>query len=85
MRHRINCTMIRVSRFASCDRPRCSRVQALEKTRGSNMISELLKSLETLSSEDLGRLYKAVLQEGTKRKLPWASQEKSGTILAGHP
>jgi hypothetical protein len=49
------------------------------------MISEMLKSLEALSSEDLGRLYKAVLQEGTKRKLPWASQEKSGTILAGHP
>ena len=47
-------------------------------------MSELLKSLESLSSEDLGRLFKAVLQEGTKRKLPWTSQKKSGTILAGH-
>jgi len=78
--------LIHCSAVSACiARPRCSRVQALEKTRGSNMISELLKSLEALSSEDLGRLYKAVLQEGTKRKLPWASQEKSGTILAGHP
>jgi hypothetical protein len=43
--------------------PRWSRVQALEKTRGSNMISELLKSLETLSSEDLSRLYRRLLQQ----------------------
>ncbi len=50
----------------------------------SRKMSELLKSLESLSSEDLGRLFKAVLQEGTKRKLPWTSQKKSGTILAGH-
>jgi len=50
----------------------------------SRKMSELLKSLESLSSEDLGRLYNAVLQEGTKRKLPWTAQKKSGTILAGH-
>jgi hypothetical protein len=47
-------------------------------------IEELIKAVVSVTDEELGRLYKALLQEGTKRKLPWASQKKSGTILAGH-
>jgi hypothetical protein len=42
-------------------------------------IEELIKPAFSVTDEEL-----ASLQEGTKRKLPWASQKKSGTILAGH-
>jgi hypothetical protein len=47
-------------------------------------IEELIKVLPSLTDKELTRLFNAVLQQGTERKLPWASQEKSGTILAGH-